>query len=195
MKQSVVKQPIFKQPVLKKLGDLDWETWQGKDPATLVFVIRDGEILLINKKTGLGKGKVNGPGGKVDPGETPEVCAVRECQEELSITVSNLEYCGQHKFQFVDGYSIHVWVYRTRDFDGVPTESHEAKPFWAPVDKIPYGQMWEDDQFWLPMVIRGERFTTRWIFDGDHMLDYDIQPDGNNESWGDVCDPEKWSNT
>jgi hypothetical protein len=45
------------------------------------------------------------------------------------------------------------------------------------------------------MVIRGERFTTRWIFDGDHMLDYDIQPDGNNESWGDVRDPKVWSNT
>ncbi|GAG95022.1 unnamed protein product [marine sediment metagenome] len=118
MKQSVLERPVINQSTGRQLEDIDWETWQGKDPATLVFVIRDGEILLINKKTGLGEGKVNGPGGKVDPGETPEVCAVRECQEELSITVSNLEYCGQHKFQFVDGYSIHVWVYRTRDYDG-----------------------------------------------------------------------------
>ena len=194
MKQPVVNKSVLRQPSFKQLGDLDWKTWQGKDLATLVFVIRGGEILLINKKTGLGKGKVNGPGGRVDPGETPEICAVRECREELSITVSNLEYCGQHKFQFVDGYSIHVWVYRTRDFAGVPTESFEAKPLWVPVDNVPYQQMWEDDQFWLPMVIRGERFKTRWIFDGDHMLDYDIQPDGNNESWGDVCAPEKWSN-
>ena len=93
------------QAVMKQLSDLDWESWQAKDPATLVFVIRDGRILLINKKTGLGKGKVNGPGGKVDPGETPESCAVRECQEELGITVSKLEYCGQHRFQFIDGYS------------------------------------------------------------------------------------------
>jgi 8-oxo-dGTP diphosphatase len=194
VKQPVVNKSVLRQPGFKQLGDLDWESWQGKVAATLVFVIRDGKILLINKKTGLGKGKVNGPGGKVEPGETPEICAVRECREELSITVSNLEYCGQHKFQFVDGDSIHVWVYRTRNFTGVPTESPEAKPFWVPVDKVPYQQMWEDDQFWLPMVIRGERFNTRWIFDGDHMLDYDIQPEGNNESWGDVCDPKVWSN-
>ena len=195
MKQSVVNKSVLRQPSIKQLGDLDWESWQGKVAATLVFVIRDGQILLINKKTGLGKGKVNGPGGKVDPGETPEICAVRECREELSITVSNLEYCGQHKFQFADGDSIHVWVYRTRDFDGVPTESPEAKPLWVPIDKVPYRQMWEDDQFWLPMVIRGERFKTRWIFDGDRMLDYDIQADGDNESWGDVCDPKIWSST
>jgi hypothetical protein len=33
------------------------------------------------------------------------------------------------------------------------------------------------------MVIAGECFQTRWIFDGDTMLDYDIQTDGRNESW------------
>jgi 8-oxo-dGTP diphosphatase len=168
---------------MNQLADLDWSTWQAQDPATLVFVMRGDEILLINKKTGLGKGKVNAPGGKVDPGETPEACAVRECQEELGITVSNLEYCGQHRFQFVDGYSIHVWVYRTRDFAGEPVETREAKPLWVPVDEIPYEKMWEDDRLWLPMVIAGERFRTRWIFDGDTMLDYDIQTDGRNVSW------------
>lgn len=168
---------------MNQLADLDWSTWQAQDPATLVFVMRGDEILLINKKTGLGKGKVNAPGGKVEPGETPAAGAVRECQEELGITVSNLEYCGQHRFQFVDGYSIHVWVYRTRDFAGVPVETREAKPLWVPVNEIPYAQMWEDDRLWLPLVIAGERFQTRWIFDGDTMLDYDIQTDGRNESW------------
>ena len=168
---------------IAKLADLDWNTWQARDPATLVFVGRGEEILLINKKTGLGKGKINGPGGKVDPGETPEICAVRECQEELGITVSNLEYCGQHRFQFVDGYSIHVWVYRTRDFEGLPVETREARPLWVAMDDIPYDEMWEDDRLWIPMLLRGERFQTRWIFDGDSMLDYDIQTDGHNESW------------
>lgn len=168
---------------MNSLTDLDWDNWQARDPATLVFVFEGDQILLINKKTGLGKGKVNGPGGKVDPGESPEVCAVRECQEELSITVSNLEYCGQHKFQFVDGYSIHVWVYRTRSYEGIPTESREAEPLWVRQDQIPYDQMWEDDRLWLPMLINGEKFQTRWIFDGDNMVDYDIQRDGTNDSW------------
>ncbi|MBT8070422.1 MAG: 8-oxo-dGTP diphosphatase [Gammaproteobacteria bacterium] len=159
---------------LKQLADIDWDNWQAKDPATLVFVIRDGKILLIDKKTGLGKGKVNGPGGKVEQGESPLQCAVRECQEELGITVSDLQYCGQHRFQFVDGYSIHVWVYRTDVFDGVPTETVEARPLWVPVDEIPYDQMWEDDRIWIPMMLRGEKFQGRWIFDGDAMLDYEL---------------------
>ncbi len=166
-----------------RLSDIDWSSWAAKDPATLVFVFRDDEILLINKKTGLGKGKVNAPGGKVDPGETPEAAAIRECHEELDITVSDLEYCGEHRFQFVDGYSIHVWVYRTRKFEGVPTESQEAEPLWTRMDRIPFDQMWEDDKYWLPMMIRGEQFQTKWIFDGDRMVDYEIERDGTIETW------------
>ena len=114
---------------MNQLADIDWDNWQAKIPATLVFVIQDGKILLIDKKTGIGKGKVNGPGGKLENGERPEACAIRECREELAITVSNLQYCGQHRFQFVDGLTIHVWVYCTGDFAGVPTESREAKNF------------------------------------------------------------------
>ena len=168
---------------MQRLEDIDWENWQGRDPATLVFVFRGDEILLINKKRGLGAGKVNGPGGKVDPGETPEQSAVREVREELCIEVSDLEYCGEHRFQFTDGYSIHVWVYRTQTFEGEPEETEEADPLWVPIDRIPFEKMWEDDRYWLPKLIRGEKFQTRWIFDGDSMLDYDIEPAGHIESW------------
>ncbi len=171
---------------MNRLADVDWDRWQAKDPATLVFVFRGEEILLINKKTGLGKGKVNGPGGKVDPGETPEAAAIRECREELHIDVSDLEYCGEHRFQFVDGYSIHVWVYRTQIFAGEPTETVEATPLWTRIDNIPFDDMWEDDRYWLPMMIRGERFQARWVFDGDRMLDYHIRKDGKMEAWGDI---------
>lgn len=162
---------------MKLLSDVEWSDWQAKDPATLVFVIQDGKILLIDKKTGFGKGKVNGPGGKIEPGESPEACAVRECQEELHITVHDLKYCGQHRFQFVDGYSLLVWVYSCVAFDGVPTETVEAKPLWVALDNIPYERMWEDDVLWLPMVLRGEQFQGRWLFDGDTMLDYELLPE------------------
>lgn len=162
---------------MKRLADVDWRDWQAVDPATLVFVIRDGNILLIDKKTGFGRGKVNGPGGKLEKGESPEECAIRECHEELGIRVGELRYCGQHRFQFVDGYSLLVWVYSAADYTGVPTETVEARPMWVALDDIPYDSMWEDDRLWLPMLIRGERFQGRWLFDGDRMLDYELLPD------------------
>ena len=49
---------------------IHWNSWQQGLDATLMFVVRDGKVLLIEKLTGIGKGKINGPGGKIDPGET-----------------------------------------------------------------------------------------------------------------------------
>lgn len=159
----------------RRVGDIDWSLWKAKDPATLLFVIRDEQILLIRKKRGLGAGKINGPGGKVDPGETPLECAVRECQEELHITPLDPQYGGQHLFQFTDGYSIHVWAYRCDAFEGTPTETEEAEPLWFALDEIPYDQMWADDRIWLPLLIEGKPFVGRYVFDGDRMLDYRIE--------------------
>ena len=75
----------------RRISEIDWQTWKAHDPATLVFVVRGGRILLIRKKRGLGAGKINGPGGRLEPGESPLDCAVREVQEELRTTPTGLE--------------------------------------------------------------------------------------------------------
>ena len=59
--------------------------------ATLCYLLKDDEVLLIRKKRGIGAGKINGPGGKVDPGETPLEAAVRETREEVGVTPLNLD--------------------------------------------------------------------------------------------------------
>ncbi|HPQ82811.1 MAG TPA: NUDIX domain-containing protein, partial [Candidatus Saccharimonas sp.] len=50
---------------------------------TLVFLQKDGQILLGKKQRGHGKGKWNGAGGKCKPHEWPEAAARREAREEL----------------------------------------------------------------------------------------------------------------
>ena len=70
----------------RRMSEIDWASWVPTEKATLLFVLRDGQVLLIHKKTGLGAGKINGPGGRIDPGETPRQCAIREVQEELCVT-------------------------------------------------------------------------------------------------------------
>jgi 8-oxo-dGTP diphosphatase len=157
-----------------RLRDIDWTLWKAKDPATLVFVVQNGAILLIRKKRGLGAGKINGPGGRLEPGETPIECAAREAEEELRIVPTGLRYAGENRFQFVDGYSIHVHVFKATGLRGKPAETDEAIPVWAPLDRIPYEEMWEDDRLWLPLVLEDVRFSGRYVFDGDRMVDHEL---------------------
>jgi len=48
---------------------------------TLLFLIKEDQILLAMKKRGFGMGRFNGVGGKIEPGETIEQAMIRECQE------------------------------------------------------------------------------------------------------------------
>ena len=161
-----------------RLSDIDWSSWRAVDRATLTFVLEDGQVLLIRKKRGLGAGKVNGPGGRLEPGEKPIDCATREVEEELGITPQGLEYRGENLFQFVDGYSIHVYAFVASSYEGKVRETDEATPLWTDLDAIPYDEMWEDDRLWLPHALDGLTPQGRYIFDGDHMLDWELEVDG-----------------
>jgi 8-oxo-dGTP diphosphatase len=161
--------------------DLDWVRWKPQDQATLVFVVLDDRVLLIHKKRGLGAGKVNGPGGRIERGETAEACARRELEEELHITPVGLVALGELLFQFVDGYGLRCTVFRASGYVGDPVETDEAKPFVVPVSGIPYERMWADDALWLPFVLRGERFRGRFVFDRDSMLDHEVERMGPSD--------------
>jgi len=147
-----------------------WQKWQPREKATLCFIIRDGQILLIRKKRGLGAGKINAPGGRIESGENPWQCAIRETQEEVGVTPRDLVERGQLHFQFADGYSLHCTVFTASDFSGNLIETDEALPIWTDIEQIPYSEMWADDIHWLPGVIRGGAFRGYFHFDGDSML-------------------------
>jgi 8-oxo-dGTP diphosphatase len=131
--------------------------------------------LLIHKKRGLGAGKINGPGGKIEPGETALQAAVRETQEEIGVTPLHLEERAELRFQFADGYSLHCAVFVATDLMGEPIETEEAAPFWVNVADVPYDRMWADDRHWLPLVLDGACVTGCFTFDGDSMLTKDVE--------------------
>ena len=148
---------------------VDGANWRPREEGTLCFVIQDGQILLIEKKRGLGAGKVNGPGGRLEKGETAEQAAIRETQEEVGITPTGVQWAGDLRFQFRDGYSLHCTVYRASGWEGELMETAEAKPFWVRTDQIPYDRMWADDEQWMPRLLSGEKFRGWFEFDGDRM--------------------------
>lgn len=64
--------------------------------AAVVPVTDDGEVLLVRQyrhATG-GHWLLEVPAGKLDPGETPELCAARECEEEAGVRPGELVPLG-----------------------------------------------------------------------------------------------------
>ena len=148
----------------------DWLAWKPKDHAVLVFVVKDGRVLLIHKKRGLGAGKINAPGGRIEPDETALQAAVRETQEEVGVTPTGLEKRAMLRFAFTDGYGLECHVFIASDAEGSPQETDEALPFWCALDEIPFGKMWSDDRVWLPLALEGRPLEAWFIFDNDVAL-------------------------
>ena len=152
----------------------DWDKWQPDIEATLVFIHQGSRVLLIEKLRGIGEGKINGPGGKIDPGETPLECAVREVQEELCIDTLDPVKRGELWFSMSDLPDIHCHVYTATEFTGTPTATDEAIPYWCEIADIPFERMWEDDSYWLPQALKGETFDARFTFEDEKILTDDV---------------------
>ncbi len=145
------------------------EGWRPDLHATLLFIVRSGEILLIDKKRGIGAGKLNGAGGKVEPGESTLEAATREFREELGARPVAPRKVGEVGFEMLGAMAIRIHVFRSDALEGEPVETSEATPVWTPIDDIPYDRMWEDDRHWLPHVIEDRPFEAYARFEGDHM--------------------------
>jgi len=156
---------------MQSVNNVDWETWSFTEDAVLCFVRKENEVLLIHKKTGLGKDKICAPGGRIEGDETPEAAAIRETQEETCVTPSSLEFVAELQFIFRGGYSLRGFVFFASDCEGDPASTLEADPFWCSVDAIPYNKMWADNKHWLPRVLSGEKILGRFIFDKDRLLE------------------------
>jgi NAD+ diphosphatase len=107
-----------------------------------------GKILLIERGKDPGKGKLDLPGGFVDPGESAEEAAKREVREELGINVGPLKYFGSYP----NIYEYEGVVYQTCDLffcskiDLRPTEIDKREvqrlslmdPAEVPIDRIAF---------------------------------------------------------
>jgi 8-oxo-dGTP diphosphatase/2-hydroxy-dATP diphosphatase len=141
---------------------------------TLAFIHQHPRVLLGMKKIGFGAGRWNGFGGKVEAGETIEAAARREVIEEAGIEPRELVKQGILTFEFKDDPEriLEVHVFKATDYSGDPIETEEMKPQWFMVDEIPFKEMWSDDLYWMPLLLKGKKFKGRFFFDKPSTADY-----------------------
>jgi 8-oxo-dGTP diphosphatase len=130
---------------------------------------------MIRKKRGLGAGKINGVGGRLERGELPLAGILREAREELGITLIDPIKRGELHFQFLDGYSLFCTIFVASRFDGTPIETEEAAPLWFDMAELPFNEMWADDELWLRHALDGKSFRGFFVFDGEKMLSQQLE--------------------
>lgn len=105
---------------------------------TAAIIQQNGKILICQRPANKGCGLLwEFPGGKIEAGETGEQCIVRECQEELGVTLSVERELTDIIHEYSDR-TVHLHFYLCRIAAGVPEKKeHNAIAWIAPneVDK------------------------------------------------------------
>jgi len=147
--------------------------------ATLCLLLKDNKILLAMKKRGFGIGKWNGVGGKVENGEEIINAVIRETKEEIGVLAKEPKQVGilHFKFPYKPEWDQDVHLFLVKNWQGEPKESEEMAPSWFAFNEIPYSKMWDDDKFWLPRILSGEKIEADFIFkDGEIISQHNIRP-------------------
>jgi 8-oxo-dGTP diphosphatase len=103
---------------------------------TAAILIKDGRVLIAKRGAGDRLAdKWEFPGGKVEAGETPEECLIREMFEEFRIVVSVGEFLGESVYHYSHG-SIRLIAYRTFYERGELSLETHADFAWVTVDQL-----------------------------------------------------------
>ena len=146
--------------------------------ATLCYVRRENKTLMVHrikKENDMHQGKWNGLGGKLEPGETPEECAIREIREESGLEVKHLVLKGLLTFPlFAKNEDWYAFVYVVDQVEGDLIDSPEGILEWVDNDKILELNLWEGDHVFLPWLERSGFFSAKFVYDNGRYIDHQV---------------------
>ncbi len=119
-----------------------------------IALVRDSRVLLAERPAGKAlAGLWEFPGGKVEPGETPEACLVRECAEELGITLRPDDLTpltfASHTY---DDFHLLMPLYACRAWQGEPQGQEGQRLAWATAAELETYPMPPADDPLLPAI-------------------------------------------
>ncbi len=66
-------------------------------------------------------------------------------------------------------------MFAAADCIGEPVETDEADPFWVNQTEIPYENMWQDDPYWIPLLLARKYFQGYFCFEGETLLSHRVK--------------------
>ena len=132
-------------------------------------------IHRVKKKNDYHRGKWNGLGGKFEPGESPEECAVREIEEESGLTIKNIEMKGFITFPNFDGKEDwYVFLFTADEYEGELIDSNEGNLDWIPNEKLTEINLWEGDKYFIPWLFKEKFFSAKFIYENGNYISHEV---------------------
>jgi 8-oxo-dGTP diphosphatase len=128
----------------------------------------------VKKLNDIHAGKWNGLGGKLEAGESPEQCVIREVTEESGLVITQLRYHGLLVFADFKGEDWYVWVFTSGQFSGDMIESSEGRLEWIADELLTVLNLWPSDLIFLPWLKTTTVFSARFQYHGDIMLAHTV---------------------
>lgn len=99
-------------------------------------IVKDGKVFAAQRgNKGKTAFKFEFPGGKIEPGETPEQALARELKEELSVDVKVYELITSIIDEY-DDVILHIDTYRCELISGTPTLSEHIAMAWSNKEEL-----------------------------------------------------------
>lgn len=115
---------------LSSVQEIDMQT------VTAAILIRGGKVLIGQRKAGKRMAHLwEFPGGKLEPGETPEECLAREIREELAVDVVIREFFGESVYHYEHG-TVRLLAYRVDWTAGELTPLDHQDCRWVRIEDL-----------------------------------------------------------
>ena len=141
---------------------------------TLVYALRDGQVLMMRRRKWPNLGQWTAPGGKVEEDESPAECAARELREETGLIAGRpelrviaTETSPAGEWQWL------MFIYLVRELSGELVDvCQEGDLAWVAVDQVPQLDIPQADRLFYPHVVDGAPgpISMKFEYDGEERL-------------------------
>lgn len=123
--------------------------------STLCYIENDDQYLMlhrIKKKNDINHDKWIGIGGRMEPGETPDECILREAREETGLELLDLRYRGIVDFFSDECPNERMHLFTATKYRGEMITCDEGDLEWIRKKDLLALPLWEGDKIFLKLL-------------------------------------------
>ena len=147
---------------------------------TLCYIEKDGAYLMLHrvkKKNDINHDKWIGIGGKLEEGESPHDCVIREALEETGLKLISPKYRGLVTFISDVSDTEYMHLFTADMFEGeMLADCPEGKLEWVEKSKVCDLTIWEGDKIFLKLLETEHRFfSLKLVYIGDRLIEHVLE--------------------